>query len=38
VLTFSKKVLGYAMADHLRTELVADALRMAARNIHSPAM
>ncbi len=30
---FSKKVLGYAMADHLRTELVADALRMAARNI-----
>ena len=29
---FSKKVLGYAMADHLRTELVADALRMANRN------
>lgn len=29
---FSKKVLGYAMADHLRTELVADALHMANRN------
>lgn len=29
---FSKKVVGYAMADHMRTELVADALRMAARN------
>lgn len=28
----SKKVLGYAMAEHMRTELVADALRMAARN------
>lgn len=30
---FSKKVLGYAMAEHLRTELVTDALRMAARNV-----
>ncbi|GAA0265245.1 hypothetical protein GCM10010492_77540 [Saccharothrix mutabilis subsp. mutabilis] len=29
----SKKVVGYAMADHLRAELVADALRMAARNL-----
>jgi transposase InsO family protein len=29
---FSKKVLGYAMADHMRTELACDALRMAARN------
>ncbi len=30
---YSKKVVGYAMADHLRTSLVIDALRMAARNI-----
>ncbi len=30
---FSKKVVGYAMADHLRTELVTDALTMAARNL-----
>ncbi len=30
---FSKKVVGYAMADHLRTELVSDALTMAARNL-----
>ncbi len=29
---FSKKVVGYAMADHMRTELVADALLMASRN------
>ena len=25
---FSRKVIGYSMADHLRTELVLDALRM----------
>lgn len=30
---FSKKVVGYAMADHMRVELVADALSMAARNV-----
>lgn len=30
---FSKKVIGYAMADHMRTELVTDALRMAAANL-----
>jgi len=29
----SKKVVGYAMAEHLRAELVADALRRAARNL-----
>jgi putative transposase len=28
----TKACIGYAMADHLRTELVIDALRMAARN------
>lgn len=31
---FSKKVVGYAMADHMRTELITDALGMAARNGH----
>lgn len=31
---FSKKVVGYAIADHMRTELVTDALAMAARNGH----
>lgn len=31
---FSKKVVGYAMADHMRTSLVTDALDMAARNGH----
>lgn len=30
---YSKKVVGYAMADHMRTELVIEALRMAARNL-----
>lgn len=29
---FNKEVLGYAMADRMRTELVTDALEMAARN------
>lgn len=29
---YSKKVIGYAMAQHMRTELVCDALSMAARN------
>jgi putative transposase len=31
---FSKKVVGYAMAEHMRTELVTDALAMADRNGH----
>ena len=30
---FSKKVVGYAMAEHMRTALVADALRGAARTV-----
>lgn len=30
----TKKVVGYAMADHMRTELTTDALKMAARNGH----
>jgi transposase InsO family protein len=29
---FNKEVIGYAMADHMPTSLVADALGMAARN------
>ena len=29
---FNREVIGYAMADHLRTELVTDALEMAVRN------
>jgi putative transposase len=29
---FNKEVIGYAMGDHMRTSLVADALGMAARN------
>ena len=28
----SRKLVGYAMADHMRTELIVDALMMAARN------
>ena len=31
---FSKKVVGYALAEHMRTELVTDALGMANRNGH----
>jgi transposase InsO family protein len=31
---FNKEVIGYAMADHMRTELVTAALDMAARNHH----
>jgi transposase InsO family protein len=30
---FSKKVVGYAMADHMRTSLVTEALQMAANNV-----
>jgi putative transposase len=29
---FNREVIGYAMADHMRTSLVADAVEMAARN------
>ena len=29
---FNREVIGWSMADHLRTELVTDALEMAARN------
>jgi putative transposase len=29
---FNKEVIGYAMAEHMRTELITDALEMAARN------
>jgi putative transposase len=34
---FSRKVIGWAMADHLRTELVLDALTMALRHRHPAA-
>jgi putative transposase len=30
---FSKKVVGYAMAEHMRTSLITDALEMASANI-----
>ena len=33
---FNTEVIGHAMADHMRTDLVTDALDMAARN-HTPA-
>jgi putative transposase len=29
---FNKEVIGWSMAEHMRTELVTDALDMAARN------
>lgn len=32
VVRFGKEVIGYAMADHMRTELVTDALDMAAES------
>lgn len=31
---FNKEVIGYAMADHMRADLICDALDMAARNHH----
>lgn len=31
---YSKQIIGYAMADHMRTELVTDALNMARQNHH----
>jgi transposase InsO family protein len=33
---YSKAVVGWAVADHMRTELVTDAINMAARNIRIP--
>lgn len=33
---YSKAVVGWAVADHMRTELVVDAIEMAARNIRIP--
>lgn len=33
---YSKAVVGWAVADHMRTELVTDAIEMAARNIRIP--
>lgn len=34
---YSKAVVGWAVADHMRTELVEDAINMAVRNIRIPA-
>jgi putative transposase len=34
---FSRRVVGWALADHLRTELATDALEMALTNRHPPA-
>lgn len=34
---YSKKVAGYAMGDHMRTELVVDALKMATANVDTVA-
>lgn len=33
---YSKAVVGWAVADHMRTELVTDAITMAARNLRIP--
>ena len=33
---YSKAVVGWAVADHMRTELVTDAISMAARNLRLP--
>jgi len=33
---YSKAVVGWAVADHMRTELITDAITMAARNIRIP--
>lgn len=34
---FSRAIIGWAMADHYRTELITDAIQMAARNVKLPA-
>ena len=31
---YSKRIVGYAMAEHMRTELVQNALEMAVPNLH----
>lgn len=33
---YSRAIIGWAMADHYRTELISDAIRMAARHIKLP--